>query len=510
MASLTKSSILAVRINAATNLKNTDTGLFGDVSDPYVVAKIGNEEQRTPTIQDNLNPIWREGNLLTLQVMAEDTQLVLRVMNENNIFKDDCIGEADVDLCALPLETWCQFREKLTIQGELEFDVFFKPTMFHRRKIESMTMLYVRVNGAINLKNTDTGVLGDVSDPYVVAKVGRTEHRTPTIDDDLNPVWKDRNQFSFNLGEADTYLELEVFNENNTMRKDDTLGRFKVKLDEVPLNKWLRRREKLEEGAGAELEFDAFLKPTEIFRLRSEVAQAKKKIENLAKEAKVLAKEMQMAQYASEWLEDIAGNTKMPLSLEEREWEEAAGGRNLVIPAWIIPGGSADQRRRNQGSRQPLAVALFPSPHGEGGAPRAPRQLQVKLLGAYGLQSVMTGCAPNAYCVCEVPGKQSSRIATPVIVGTPDPDWRLTRMVQDYAPGDSLFFKVFSADPESEGALASSRRPSVGNADELLGEAGLPSAQFYPDGFDGPLELVLASSRTSGRLHVMVIPKDAG
>ncbi|CAE7904389.1 pla2g4a, partial [Symbiodinium necroappetens] len=84
------------------------------------------------------------------------------------------------------------------------------------------------VAAAYNLINRDTGVLGDVSDPYVVAQVGSMTQQTPVINNELNPVWQENNQFSFNIVDhsADRYLELKVMNSN--VMKDDSLGSIRV------------------------------------------------------------------------------------------------------------------------------------------------------------------------------------------------------------------------------------------------------------------------------------------
>lgn len=118
--------------------------------------------------------------------------------------------------------------------------------------------LYLAVHAAHSLRNRDTGLIGDVSDPYVVARMGRQEQRTPVINNDLDPVWTEGNQFTFPLGERDTALELEVRNSN--IFKDASLGRTVVDLRGLAPNQWHRRRERLRDGGGdGELEFDVHL-----------------------------------------------------------------------------------------------------------------------------------------------------------------------------------------------------------------------------------------------------------
>merc|ERR550514_1056241 len=92
----------------------------------------------------------------------------------SNMIKDDSLGTTEVDLRAIEQNQWKTISEKLVDgdKGELDFQIFFQPTDYHRVVLEWTSMLHIRVNGALNLKNLDTGILGDVSDPYVVVKVG--------------------------------------------------------------------------------------------------------------------------------------------------------------------------------------------------------------------------------------------------------------------------------------------------------------------------------------------------
>lgn len=95
--------------------------------------------------------------------------------------------------------------------------------------------------------------------------------KTPTINNDLNPVWKTGNEFTYTLHEEDEYLDIEVFNSNYTI--DETLGRLRLSLVRPPCGEVLRFREALEDGNIGEIEFQAGLDAPGIPWLRREVVR---------------------------------------------------------------------------------------------------------------------------------------------------------------------------------------------------------------------------------------------
>lgn len=50
--------VLRIHVAEANNLIKQDIGLLGGKSDPYAVVTVGAQQFRTPTIHDNLNPVW--------------------------------------------------------------------------------------------------------------------------------------------------------------------------------------------------------------------------------------------------------------------------------------------------------------------------------------------------------------------------------------------------------------------------------------------------------------------
>mmetsp|Transcript_34839 Transcript_34839/g.61898 ORF Transcript_34839/g.61898 Transcript_34839/m.61898 type:complete len:402 (-) Transcript_34839:58-1263(-) len=122
--------------------------------------------------------------------------------------------------------------------------------------------LSVRVFSAYNLPNVDSGIIGDVSDPFVSIRVGPEERKTKVVYNNLNPVW-DEECFSFSVDSCvpeTRTLILEVLDHSN-FHAPRTLGTLAIDVFEVPRGQALRRREVLQDGQGGELEFELLLKP---------------------------------------------------------------------------------------------------------------------------------------------------------------------------------------------------------------------------------------------------------
>jgi len=105
--------------------------------------------------------------------------------------------------------------------------------------------------------------MGDYSDPYVNCKVGKTTHRTPTINDNLNPEWPHDKPFTFPIGKKDKQLDIEVMNECNVLRGDNSLGTTSISLKTIRPMEWQHIREKLKNGGDGEVEFGVYLEPAQ-------------------------------------------------------------------------------------------------------------------------------------------------------------------------------------------------------------------------------------------------------
>jgi len=89
---------------------------------------------------------------------------------------------------------------------------------------------------ATDLPNSDTGLLGDVSDAYVEVHLdGASVGKTKVIDNSLNPEWNET--VSFEAKGAHQTLELVVLDKD--LIKDDFLGCLRLPIADIVKNKKL-------------------------------------------------------------------------------------------------------------------------------------------------------------------------------------------------------------------------------------------------------------------------------
>lgn len=132
-----KIGVLSVRVVAAYNLVNMDSGYLGDVSDPYVTVRLRSQgdrlkPKRTQTIYNDLNPVWNTSPFL-FELTEEDDELLLEVFDEDMLTSDDFLGRMTIPLQLVltridPGQPQ-DIRDRLMDidHGELEVQIGFSP-----------------------------------------------------------------------------------------------------------------------------------------------------------------------------------------------------------------------------------------------------------------------------------------------------------------------------------------------------------------------------------------------
>lgn len=109
----------------------------------------------------------------------------------------------------------------------------------------------VRIIAAVNLRNVDSGLFGDVSDPYAVARIGEQEYRTETIWNDLNPTWDESFKFSVDTADkTQRTLHLEILDQGKQTKADTSLGTAYMHLVKLVPNQSVTKRLNLLDGGG--------------------------------------------------------------------------------------------------------------------------------------------------------------------------------------------------------------------------------------------------------------------
>lgn len=299
--------ILRVWINAGFEIAyNEGSGLRGKPS-ACVRLKVGrNGEQVTDTVPTTHNPCWNAPPMV-FEVESTTDKISLEVVDLANPrgeahLHQYFLGRLELDIREI-LDLMAQqqqargqplhLREELhgsQRRAELDFEVLYEPydtaapgPARPRRngRMNSMAsfkstgsseaqgqlgMLSVRVVAAYNLVNADSGILGDVSDPYVTLRLGSQQEkqrkRTNTINNNLDPVWNS-SPFLFPVYKDDDTLHLEVYDED-TFSADDFLGRITVPLYRIICgqpNRAVRIRDKLQDIQHGELEVEIGFSP---------------------------------------------------------------------------------------------------------------------------------------------------------------------------------------------------------------------------------------------------------
>eukprot|EP00928_Gymnodinium_smaydae_P063457 TRINITY_DN47016_c0_g1_i1.p1 TRINITY_DN47016_c0_g1~~TRINITY_DN47016_c0_g1_i1.p1 ORF type:complete len:644 (+),score=147.86 TRINITY_DN47016_c0_g1_i1:71-2002(+) len=104
----------------------------------------------------------------------------------------------------------------------------------------------------------------------------------------------------------------------------------------------------------------------------------------------------------------------------------------------------------------------------------SPPRLRVAIIRSQALRNADFFGASDPYCILEINGEEHKTFRTKVIDDNLNPIWNES-YVFDYTPGTDLHFRVFDQD--------------IIKSDDFLGDLVLPSRAFWPQGFNGGLEL---------------------
>merc|ERR1739845_54980 len=100
-----KGGNLVITVVSCTDLPDADAaGMgFGNKSDPYVIVRVGGEEQKTKALSGKLNPEFKKhSSTFTFDVDGDVTsrRIYFKVMDKDTFSKDDEMAKASIKLTA--------------------------------------------------------------------------------------------------------------------------------------------------------------------------------------------------------------------------------------------------------------------------------------------------------------------------------------------------------------------------------------------------------------------------
>ena len=118
--------LLTLTLMRAQGLKAADINGY---SDPYVIARCGEQEKRSRTVRRSLDPKWDEeltfqGRLSTMI----NSGLLLRIFDHDMLTSDDLIGDVRVSLEELKTKNKHNYVQKLSTQGMVLFSLGWQPS----------------------------------------------------------------------------------------------------------------------------------------------------------------------------------------------------------------------------------------------------------------------------------------------------------------------------------------------------------------------------------------------
>ena len=238
LASQKEAAQLKLTIVSAKDLIASDRG---GTSDPYCVIHVsmGHNDQpfyenMTSTKAKNLNPEYHETFDIHLNSTQRQSILSIEVFDKDNFDEDDSLGHVEIPLHHLqPMkqqDTWYKLLND-RVKGQPE----------NNGQLHLMCKLIPKLPPAVlqieilRAKDLIAADAGGTSDPYVRVHVGDEigdAVKTSVKKKTLAPEWNERLSIKVRSDQRRDYVTFECF-DYDAMSSDDSLGLFRISLDDV-------------------------------------------------------------------------------------------------------------------------------------------------------------------------------------------------------------------------------------------------------------------------------------
>ena len=202
----------------------TKTDLIG-YSDPYVVIKNGNQTYKSKVIQNSQNPVWDFEISTNIENVGSNIEIDIF---DEDVGNDDHMGS--ISLSPLSLITSGTFSKKCFKLQKCKAGDIFVSTSFQTKEespvVETNSIVGnkgvsgspVLGSGTVHVhilegKNLEKKDMIGKSDPFIIASMNDTFHRSASVKNDQNPKFNYDCSFEVQEGSTDK-ITIEVFDED--------------------------------------------------------------------------------------------------------------------------------------------------------------------------------------------------------------------------------------------------------------------------------------------------------
>lgn len=205
-------------------------------SDPYMSFELKDRKKskiKTQIISNTLDPIWNQDLILDVPDVKKDV-LVVNLWDEDIKNDDRMMNEQEIPLSSVPIGQKQEFNEGIKLKkkdaGTLHYEYTLCDGPAPTGQDFKPCKLRVTVLKAEKLKKMDA----NASDPYVTLQLNKEKEslqKTKAIQNDLNPVWNEKFEFSCKDWNTDK-LYVNMWDED--IKNDDKM----MNELEYPLSQW--------------------------------------------------------------------------------------------------------------------------------------------------------------------------------------------------------------------------------------------------------------------------------
>ncbi|XP_053514842.1 multiple C2 and transmembrane domain-containing protein 2 isoform X2 [Artibeus jamaicensis] len=230
-------------------------------SDPYVKFKLnGKTLYKSKVIYKNLNPVWDE--IVVLPIQSLDQKLRVKVY-DRDLTTSDFMGSAYVMLSDLELNRTTEHILKLEDPNSLEDDMgvivlnlnlvvkqgdFKRHRWTNRKRLsasKSSLIRSLRLSEALRKNQLWNGIIsitllegknvsgGDMTEIFVLLKLGDQRYKSKTLCKSANPQWREEFDFHY-FSDRMGILDIEVWGKDSK-KHEERLGTCKVDIAALPL-----------------------------------------------------------------------------------------------------------------------------------------------------------------------------------------------------------------------------------------------------------------------------------